>query len=86
MNLEQEAEKIFREPFKKNIPLDDIITSGTYAVECMIKLANSNFIRRQKIETAIWNLEELRNSETIYWIDPKIDELQEQLKKLEDGK
>ena len=44
--------------------------------------ANSKFVNRQRIESIIWVLEELRNIDTIKYIDPKIDELQEKLKKI----
>jgi hypothetical protein len=45
--------------------------------------ATSKYVQRQRIEAIIWTLEELRNIDTVKYIDPKIDELQEQLKILE---
>ena len=79
MNLEEEAEKYAENkssnPSFRNTHIRDFIAGAT-----------SKYVQKQRIEAIIWNLEELRNSETIYYIDTKIDELEQQLKKLEDGK
>lgn len=59
--------------------------NGATEYRAFIKGATSKYVQRQRIEAIIWTLEELRNIDTVKYIDPKIDELQEQLKKLEDG-
>lgn len=39
-----------------------------------------------KIKAQIEVLEDVRNSDTIYWVDTKIEKLEQQLKQLEDDK
>lgn len=46
--------------------------------------ANSKWVESEKIKAQIDALSDIRNSETIFWVDSKIEELEQQLKQFED--
>jgi hypothetical protein len=89
ISLEEEAETystltVFYNAETKEIPTEKEIMRDEYISEIAFKAgAKSKYVQAEKIKAQIDVLEDVRNSDTIFWVDSKIKELEQQLKQLE---
>jgi hypothetical protein len=74
-SLEQEAEE-----YSESYDECDIWIQGV-AKECYIAGVNSPWVKFEKIKAQIDILHDVRNLKTLRWVDAKIDELEQQLKR-----